>query len=77
MSLLLSHYLSRRLKLLSHAEVYAIIAMKTNLKLAWCCVSHFLYKRLIKRVGPTLNITIIAFTIATQLQITKLTALLV
>jgi len=45
---------------------------KTNHVLVQFIANHFTDNRFIERVGATLNITIIAFTIAAQLQTTKL-----
>jgi len=45
---------------------------KANHVLVWFSARHFTDKWLVERVGTTLNITIIAFTISAQLQTTKL-----
>jgi len=43
--------------------------IRTNLKLVQFSANQFADTLLVKRVGRTLNVTIIAFTIAAQLQI--------
>ena len=48
------------------------VCNNTNLILATVSARHFVHKKLIQCVGPMLNISIIAFTNAAQLQITKL-----
>ena len=46
----------------------------TNLVLARFSARHLVDKRLIKCIGLTVNITVVAFTNAAQLQITKMQA---